>query len=108
MFVIFLSVIFAPVGQGRNQGCGMLILVDDTFFKLVNRNQNQLSQKIDAYISKLNQIYQKTILKDPPNDNLYFYVKHVTLLENFLPGCENKGVSSIYRVSCKKDIFGTP
>ena len=92
-FVIFLSVILAPRGQGRNQGCSMLILVDDTFFKLVNGDQNKLSQKIDTYISKLNQIYQKTILKDPPNNNIYFYVKHVTILENFLPGCENKGVS---------------
>ena len=48
---------------------------------------------MDTYISKLNEIYKNTILQYPPNDNIYFFIEHLTILRNFLPNCLNKGVS---------------
>ena len=79
----------------RNQGCSMLVLVDDSVMSLVQNNQRLLKSKIDSYTKKLNKIYQDTILKDPPNNNLYFYVKHVTLMQNFIPKCLNKQVEIV-------------
>ena len=78
----------------RNQGCSMLVLVDDTVMSLVQNDQNKLKDRINIYIKKLNMIYQSTILKDPPNNNVYFYVKHVTLMQNFIPNCLNKQVEN--------------
>ena len=76
--------------EGRNQGCSILILVDDSLMSLVNNDENILKQKLDKYIEEINDIYQKTILAYPPNNNLYFYIKHVTHLKNFIPACKNK------------------
>ena len=91
----------------RNQGCGMLILVDDTVsIKLFQNNETVIRNKVDTYISKLNEIYQRTILKDPPNNNIYFFTEHLTLLRNYLPNCQNKGVNDNYRhVSVRSHIL---
>ena len=76
--------------ESRNQGCSLLILVDDSLMSLVQNDENLLKQKLDTYIQELNSIYQTTILAYPPNNNLYFFIKHVTHLKNFIPACKNK------------------
>ena len=76
----------------RNQGCGMLILVDDTVTNSFRNNETAIRKQVDTYVSELNEIYQNTILQYPPNNNIYFFIEHLTLLRNFLPGCLNKGV----------------
>ena len=78
--------------ESRNQGCSLLILVDDSMMSLVQNDETRLKQKLDKYINELNDIYQTTILKDPPNNNLYFFIKHVTHLKNFIPACKNKQI----------------
>ena len=79
----------------------MLILVDDTVsIKLFQNNETVIRNKVDTYISKLNEIYQRTILKDPPNNNIYFFTEHLTLLRNYLPNCQNKGVNIDLRTEC--------
>ena len=86
----------------RNQGCGMLILVDDTVsIKLFQNNETVIRNKVDTYITKLNEIYQRTILKDPPNNNIYFFIEHLTLLRNYLPNCQNKGVDIDLNTECR-------
>ena len=65
------------------------MLVDET----VQLNEDRdLKQKLDQYVDKLNNIYQNSILQDPPNDNVYFFIKHVIRLKNFLKDCRNKQV----------------
>ena len=76
--------------ESRNQGCSLLILVDDSLMSLVQNDENLLKGKLDKYIQELNIIYQSTILAYPPNNNLYFFIKHVTHLKNFIPACKNK------------------
>jgi len=78
--------------ESRNQGCSLLILVDDSMMSLVQNDETRLKQKLDKYMKELNDIYQTTILKDPPNNNLYFFIKHVTHLKNFIPACKNKQI----------------
>ena len=74
----------------------MLILVDSTVMDLF-QDESQIRNKVDKYIEKLNEIYKNTILKDPPNNNIYFFTEHLTVLKSYLPGCLNKGVNhSIY------------
>ena len=58
----------------------------------MNNDEAKLRGKVDEYIKQLNAIYKDTILKSPPNDKLYFYVKDLIILENFIPSCNNKGV----------------
>ena len=83
-----LLIILIQKTVSRNQGCSLLILVDDSLMSLVDNDENLLKQKLDKYIEEINDIYQKTILAYPPNNNLYFYIKHVTHLKNFLlVGC---------------------
>ena len=80
--------------ETRNKGCGVLILVDDTVMGEIKNDEKVLRKKIDYYISELNTIYQNTILANPPHNDIYFYIKHVTHLKNFLPDCNNGGVCS--------------
>ena len=78
----------------RNQGCGLLILVTDEVMELFQNNELKVRNKVDKYIEKLNEIYQSTILKDPPNNNIYFFTEHLTVLRSYLPGCLNKQVNT--------------
>ena len=70
----------------------MLVGVDDTVVKLFNNDEKLIRKKITEYVEKLNAIYESSILEYPPNDNIYFQVKELRILRNFLPGCENKAV----------------
>ena len=72
----------------------MLILIDgDTVLKLYQNDVNLVRKQVDKYIEKLNEIYKNTILKDPPNNNIYFFTEHLTVLKSYLPDCLNKGVN---------------
>ena len=94
-FIIFVFITLSYETENRNKGCGMLILVDDTMMAEINNDEKILREKVNHYISELNTIFKDTILKDPPNNDLYFYIKHVTHLKNFLPDCNNGGVCLI-------------
>ena len=86
--LILTVILLTTRSEARNQGCSILMMVDDS----VTLDDEGLRQKIDFYVKDLNRIYQNTILKDPPNDDLYFYVKKVINLQRFLPNCQNKQV----------------
>ena len=92
IFMFFILITSSYEIEGRNKGCGILILVDDTMMFEINNDEKVLREKVDHYISELNNIFKNTILKDPPNNDLYFYIKHVIHLKNFLPDCNNGGV----------------
>ena len=81
--------------SSRNQGCGVLILIDDTVWELYQENENLVRKQVDGYMEKLNKIYKDTILKDPPNNNIYFFTEHLTVLKSYLPNCLNKGVNRL-------------
>ena len=48
--------------ESRNQGCSLLILVDDSLMSLVQNDESRLRLKLDKYVMELNDIYQTTIL----------------------------------------------
>ena len=93
--VLTLLVIKVIQIECRNQGCSILILVDDTAMNLINDDEDILRSKIDTYLARLNNIYQDSILQNPPNNNIFFFVKHVIVMNEFLPNCNNGGVSTI-------------
>ena len=70
----------------------MLILVDETVMDELRDNQQILKQTIDKAIRELNHIYQSTIFTKQ-FDDLYFYIKRVVLLKNFIPRCKDGNVS---------------
>eukprot|EP00092_Neocalanus_flemingeri_P030234 GFUD01032813.1.p1 GENE.GFUD01032813.1~~GFUD01032813.1.p1 ORF type:complete len:404 (+),score=102.04 GFUD01032813.1:85-1296(+) len=76
----------------RNQACNLLVVVDDSVVKLFNGDQKLIKKKVSNYVEQLNDIYESTILADPPNDNIFFQVKELRILQNFLPDCKNKQV----------------
>lgn len=76
----------------RDKACQLLVVVDDSVDKLFNGDENVIEEKVSLYVDKLNEIYKSTILADPPNDNIYFQVKELRILHNFLPECTNKQV----------------
>ena len=112
-FILLLIHAVKTVIHSRNQGCSLLILVDQSFFEvgglidtcnwswkfiillcnLVNNDEAKLRGKVDVYIKQLNSIYKDTILKSPPNNKVYFYVKDLIILKNYIPSCNNKGVN---------------
>ena len=73
---------------GRNKACELLIIVDDSVVEFFNNDQDLIEEKVTLYVDKLNAIYQSTILADPPNDNIYFQIKELKILHNFLPGLQ--------------------
>jgi len=78
--------------ESRNQACQLLVVVDDSVVKLFNGDQKVIREKVLLYVEKLNTIYESTILADPPNDFIYFQIKELRILKNFLPDCRNKQV----------------
>ena len=70
----------------------MLILVDETVMDELQDNRQILRQTIDKAIRDLNHIYQSTIFTKK-FDDLYFYIKRVVLLKNFIPKCKDGNVS---------------
>ena len=90
-FLLYLSLLKRV--SCRNQGCGLLILLDEPVSALFQNNETIIRNRVGKYIEKLNQIYKTTILKDPPNNNIYFFIEHLTVLRSYLPDCLNKGVN---------------
>lgn len=76
----------------RSDACMMLVAVDQTVVELFQKDEKLIRTKVTQYVEKLNDIYESSILKYPPHDNIYFQVKELRILRNFLPGCENKAV----------------
>ena len=83
---------FLPRVLSRNQACELLVVVDDSVEKLFSGDQKIIQEKVSHYVDKLNEIYKSTILADPPNDNIFFQIKELRILRNFLPDCKNKQV----------------
>eukprot|EP00092_Neocalanus_flemingeri_P004719 GFUD01005084.1.p1 GENE.GFUD01005084.1~~GFUD01005084.1.p1 ORF type:complete len:416 (-),score=117.14 GFUD01005084.1:751-1998(-) len=80
------------VSRSRTEACMMLVGVDDTVVELFDSDEKLIRTKVTKYVEKLNEIYESSILEYPPNDNIYFQIKELRILRNFLPGCENKAV----------------
>ena len=70
-------------------------MLDEPVSALFQNNETIIRNRVGKYIEKLNQIYKTTILKDPPNNNIYFFIEHLTVLRSYLPDCLNKGVNRI-------------
>jgi len=77
---------------GRGQACDLLIAIDDPGWKKLGGTEKLMRKKVDTYVSELNKIYQASILAYPPNNDIYFRIKEIRRLKNWLPGCENKAV----------------
>jgi len=91
---LLLLATFPPVTVtgDRTEACMMLVAVDQTVLPLFQNNEDLIRTKVKQYVEKLNSIYESSILQSPPHHNIYFQVKELRVLRNFLPGCENKGV----------------
>jgi len=76
----------------RSDACMMLIGVDQYVMEMFDNKEDVIKAKAVEYVDKLNKIYESSILKFAPNDNIYFQIKEIRMLTNFLSGCENKGV----------------
>jgi len=81
-----------PALPTRTEACMMLVAVDHTVMKLFRNDENVVRTKVGEFVEKLNNIYESSILQHPPHHNIYFKVKELRILRNFLPGCENKAV----------------
>ena len=89
---LLLSILLPTELLARTDACMMLVAVDHTVVRLFDNNEKLIRTKVTEYVEKLNDIYESSILKYPPHDNIYFQVKELRILRNFLPGCENKAV----------------
>jgi len=88
--LLFSLVISVKMEAQRDKACDVLIAVDDPGAKKLT--PQKLKSKVDKFIQSLNIIYEASILAYPPNNNIYFRLKEIRRLKNWLPGCENKGV----------------
>jgi len=76
----------------RDQACGLLMLVDDAAMEQVDGDTEAMVKKVTGLVGKLNNIYLNSILAYPPHNNIYFSVSKLVVLQNYLPGCQNKQV----------------
>jgi len=88
--ILVCSVILSVNPQtGRDKACDLLIAIDDPGAEKLGPG---FKQKVDEFVNSLNDIYENSILAYPPNNNIYFRLKEIRRLKNWLPGCENKAV----------------
>ena len=78
----------------KHTECRILMLVDDSVMDKLEHNFSALRQKLDFYMRELNQIFRSTVFSKPPYDKLFFVIRHVKYLRNFLPGCNCGDVST--------------
>lgn len=80
-------------GEARTEACKVLVVVDQTVYgPYFNSSKTVMVQTVGRYINGLNNIYVNTILKHPPYEEIYFQLGEVRVVDNFMVGCENKGV----------------
>jgi len=81
------------VSKERNEACNMLVAIDvGTVYPSSLPSSESITRIVQGYISSLNSIFQRSILKNPPNHNIYFRLKDIWLLNNFVPNCNNDSV----------------
>ena len=81
--------------SSRDQACNLLIAYDDTVDKSFDSNVTAIINQIQHYVhgaDGLNQVYAKTVLKDPPNERIYFRIEKIVHIKKFAPNCNNPGV----------------
>ena len=66
-----------------------IIVTDDTIYNDFVKNTTGIQEAIMGYVKGLNDIYENSILKDAPNEKIYFRIGKWVKLKNFAPGCEN-------------------
>lgn len=95
----FLICLAMRIISARDQACNILVAVDQTVYKggegfpeNLKTDDDLLRQKVETYIDGLNDIFISTILESPPYHQIYFRLAEVRRLENFLDGCQNRGV----------------
>jgi len=76
----------------RSQACMMLVGIDDAVYNMFDKNIENIKKEVTEYVTELNKVYKKDILKDAPNELIYFQIKKMILLKDFLPGCKNQDV----------------
>jgi len=80
-------------GGPRNQACGILVAIDmDTVYPEKPPPTKSIVSTVQQYISSLNQIYESSILKNPPNQQMYLRLQEMWLLRGFMPGCRNESI----------------
>jgi len=78
--------------SNRDQACDLLLVYDDTVYDSYNSNTTAIKEKVQYYVNNLNEIYSKTILKDPPNERIYFSIGKLVHIQGFAPNCKNPGI----------------
>ena len=68
------------------------IYTDDTVDSLFDGNTTSIKELMVSYVEGLNDIYENSILKDAPNERIYFSIGKLIRLKNFAPGCKNHGI----------------
>ena len=94
-FILTLVVVNGDDLSNRNQACSILVAYDDTIDSQFNSNVTSIRKQINQYVNGpkgLNQIYANTVLKDPPNERIYFRIGKIVHIRNFAPNCNNPAV----------------
>ena len=105
---IFMITLYQKIDTKHTE-CRILMLVDDSVMGKLEHNFSALRQKLDFYMRELNQIFRSTVLSKPPHNKLFFVIRRVKYLRNFLPGCNCGDVStSSYTFSLSLHIILNP
>ena len=80
--------------ETKYRKCGILMLVDDSVMDKLDHNFSALRQKLDFYMRELNKIFRSTVLSKPPHKKIFFNIRYVKYLKDFLPGCNCGDVSN--------------
>jgi hypothetical protein len=78
--------------SNRDQACNLLIAYDDTVYSSYDSNVTAIKEKVKYYVQNLNKIYADTVLRDAPNEKIYFRVGKLVYIQNFAPNCNNPAV----------------
>ena len=91
VLVLLLLLARLATSAPRDSACTVMMAADQTALALFNNSYALVRRAAQDYVSGLNQIFQRSILANPPNHRLHFQLAELRILSNFLPGCGRAG-----------------
>jgi len=93
-FFLILLAIKGTIVNARDRACNLLVAIDTgTVFQNNNIPKSEdIVRTVNQYVESVNDIYKETILKNPPNQNIYLRLQDIWLINNFVPGCNNESI----------------
>ena len=87
----------------------IFLFQDDTVAKSFHQNVGAIEEVAKRHVNGLNKIYQQKLLKDPPNERIFFRIRKLLYIKHFANDCKNPGIvlkefTKVRKVSTRNSV----